>query len=331
MIIKQPACYDLSHYIKQIQDFKLINPRPALLITKATEADPTTTPYHTDDKFVDFFGRMMEIYSIRGAYHFHRKYSNPYKQADHFISVISKMDILSTDILILDVEEGGEKVSSLWAWFETVKQAYPQNRLMLYSRKGLLDPLVMTAGEKAYFKNILIWTAGYPVIPDLYSKIPNGYIPDQTKYGPAVLWQYSGSGRVSGIDGAVDLNYIEPNFYSMLGDNTPKDVSMGRPFTTKCTDARNKFWESIGGANTNQTVSVGQEVDGDDEQTVAGVKYLHITSPISGWTKAQWFGPLTYIDVPPPPPPPPPPTITKTHDIEVFSDGSIKIDGNPYP
>lgn len=328
-MIKEPACYDLSHYIKKIADFKLISPKPALLITKATEADPTTTIYHTDEKFIDFFTRMMDIPTIRGAYHFNRKASNPYRQAEHFISVLSKVDVLPTDFLILDVEEGGEKAASLWAWFETVRKAYPQNRLMLYSRKNLLDPIYMTVGEMLYFRNIKIWTAGYPFFPDLFSTVPKGYVPDTTKYGPTVLWQYSGSGKVTGIDGAVDLNWIEPTFYLTLGDNSPKDVNMAE-FTAKCTDDRNKFWVSIGGDNTNQTVKSGQDVRGDAESTVAGVKYLHITYPIVGWTKAIWFSALTYV-TPTEPPPPPPPTVTKTHDIEVFSDGSIKIDGNPYP
>mgnify|MGYP001590733052 CR=1 FL=1 len=210
MMIKIPCCFDVSHW-KEILDFNLVDPRPLLFITKATEG---TT--FVDAKFARFFEGMKQIGVRRGAYHFNRKALDPVNQAMHFCNTI-RPHVVSSDILILDMEEGGERASQLWAWFEYVKRAFPDNLLMIYSTKLLLNAIIMTAGEKEYFKKIPTWTAGYHWFPDLYPSVPSGYIPDQTKWGPVYLWQYSAHGAVTGIQGDVDLNWISPAFISLLG------------------------------------------------------------------------------------------------------------------
>lgn len=319
MNIKLPACYDVSHW-KEIPDFNLVNPKPILFITKASEGTSLI-----DDKFIRFAEGFMSIGCIRGFYHFNRKALDPYKQAHHFLSVISKIDILKTDRLILDVEEGGETASQLWAWFETVRRFGPDNELLLYSRKNILDLIRMTITEKDYFKKIKVWTAGYPYFPDLYNSIPSGYIPDQSKYGECVLWQYSSHGKVTGIVGDTDLNFIKPEYASTLGSNEASGVTMAT-YKGVCTQLA-KVWSSIGGAQISE-VKVNQSITGDSETIVSGTKYIHLTSPINGWSKAQWFN---YSIVTEPPPPPPPSTVTLKHTIEVYSDGSLKVDGNSYP
>lgn len=217
-----PAAYDVSHW-KEIPDFRFVNPRPLLFITKATEAYPGTGWNHTDEKFIRFFEGMKQIGVRRGVYHFNRKATDPVKQAQHFINIIGA-HVTKADTLILDVEEGGETAAQLWAWFETVKKAFPDNLLMIYGRKNLLDPIPMTRTDREYFKKIPTWTAGYPLIPDLFSSIPNvfpiNYVPDQSKWGPVYLWQYSANGDVDGIIGDVDLNWIAPVFMELL-DKTP--------------------------------------------------------------------------------------------------------------
>lgn len=313
MNIKLPTAYDVSHW-KEIPDFKAIAPRPALMITKATEAHPGSAYNHTDDKFQRFMAGMMEIGCTRGAYHFFRKALDARKQAEHFLNVISQTDILSTDLLVLDVEEGGEKASQLWVWFETVRKAYPANLLMLYSRANILNPIAMTESEKAYFKRIPIWTAGYPWFPDLYSVCPAGYVPDQSKYGPVWLWQYSEKGQVAGIIGAVDCNWINPALYSVIGERQQIGEAMLINATGRCTDANNKVWDVIGGRVIG-SFRLGQTVIIDQEQTAAGVRYVHASGGnVSGWTKAQWYA-ITANPTPEPDPEPEPepqPTPAKT-------------------
>lgn len=326
MIVKLPAGYDVSHW-KEIPDFKAVSPRPVLFITKATEAHPGTIWNHTDDKFERFFQGMMEIGVIRGAYHFFRSASDPIKQADHFVQTISRFDILPTDILILDAEEINPKAPQLWAWLNYVKTKFPNNLVMLYSRKNILDSIAMTFGEREFFKTIPIWTAGYPYFPDLFGSVPAMYIPDQSKFGEVYLWQYSEVGQITGIIGGVDLNWVSPKLLSIMGSNEVKEVSMAT--WTGRSKVVAKVWRDVGLLQV-ASIPAGTDVSGDQSKVVSGVKYLHVTTPANyfGWTKAEWFN---YTEGTPPPPPPPPeePTIVKTHQIDVYSDGKISVDGNP--
>lgn len=305
MNIKQPVSYDVSHW-KEINDFLAIEPKPLFFITKASEAYPASGYVSTDEKFYHFFSEMMKLDCIRGAYHFFRVSLDAKRQAEHFINVISEVDILPSDVLILDMEETGCKASQLWQWFEVVKKAYPDNLMMLYSRKNLLDPIVMTDGEKAYFKKIKIWTAGYPYFPDLFSNVPNGYIPDQSKYGPVWLWQYSSHGKVTGIIGDVDLNWINPECQVYLELAKPKKgILMIINASGKCINANNKVWSSIGGQVIG-AFRLNDNVTIDQEQTVSGIRYIHVSNGVlSGWTKAQWFTIIVNPNEPPTEPPPP--------------------------
>jgi GH25 family lysozyme M1 (1,4-beta-N-acetylmuramidase) len=297
MNIKQPAAYDVSHY-KIIPNFIVINPKPILMLTKATEG----TSY-VDETFTQYASGMMLIGCTRGFYHFHRKAFSPTQQAQHFINTISTNDLLSSDILVLDVEEGGETAAQLWTWLETVRHSFPNNLLMIYSRANILNPIAMTASEKEYFRNVVIWTAGYPFFPDLYSVVPSGYIPDQSKWGPVWMWQYSSHGVVTGISGDVDCNWISPTFQAYLEANKIDfgEVTMAS-YSGKCTTTA-KVWNAIGGERVYPDVSVNTPIRADAKQG----EYLHLISPVIGWSKAVWF--YYVVDSNPPPPPPPPPPV----------------------
>ena len=214
MNIKTPIVYDISHY-KEVADFNAINPRPFLMITKSTEGTG-----FVDNKFIRFFDGMEQAAMHRGCYHFHRKAYSATAQAQHFVNVISGV-VTSNDILVLDVEEGGESASQLLEFMEYVKDVYPASIIMIYSRKNILDPISMTTAQKVRMKAFPTWSAGYPFNPDLYSWPPASYIPDQTKYGPVWLWQYSSSGIVQGIQGSVDLNWIHPDLFELLDGTAP--------------------------------------------------------------------------------------------------------------
>lgn len=295
MNIKLPPCYDVSHW-KEIPDFKAIDPRPVLMITKATEAYPGTGYNHTDSKFIRFAEGMMEIGCIRGFYHFFRKAFDARRQAEHFLNVISRINILPTDLLILDIEEGGETASQLWAWHEIVKRAYANIRLN-YSRKNILERIVMTPGEKEYFNKIWTWTAGYPWFPDYYSVCPASYIPDQSRFGPVALWQYSAHGRVTGIIGDTDCNWIAPMFWEQIEENILGEIVMAT-YTGKCTTTA-KVWKVIGGERIYPDVTLNAPITADAKQG----EYLHLVSPIVGWSKAVWFDYEQTTDPPVPPQP----------------------------
>lgn len=246
MIIKQPPGYDTSHW-KDIPDFTAIEPRPRIIITKATEGNAGI-----DSKFTTYYPAILAAGYARGCYHFHRKAAYnpkfPFTQAKHFCDTIQPY-IQDDDILVLDVEEGGELAEMLVNWFAYVQNQYPNNRVMLYSRKNILDPIPMymplvraiapryadamifgehplnaiemTAEQRAVMRDIPTWPAGYPANPDLYDTIPSFYIPDQSKYGPPWMWQYSDKGSVKGISGDTDLDWLSAELLAILGDQPP--------------------------------------------------------------------------------------------------------------
>lgn len=234
MLIKKPAFYDVSHW-KDIPDFTKVDPKPLLFGTKATEG--TTL---VDSKFVTFFAGMKQIGVRRLAYHFHRKIANPTEQARHFCNTV-RPHITKEDILALDVEEGGETAAQLQTWLEYVMAQFPENMVWVYSRKNLLDPIPMfirslfpglegklvkehplnavqmSTAQRAFFTRIPVWTAGYPANPDLYDSVPSFYVPDPAKWGPVWAWQYTDKGKVVGIVGDVDLNWMSPALIAWLG------------------------------------------------------------------------------------------------------------------
>lgn len=219
MNIKQPPCYDTSHW-RTIPDFALVSPRPLLVLTKATEDID-----FVDDTFVRYFADLKQDGIHRGVFHFHRKSFPPLDQARHFCDTIAP-HLLPKDILVLDVEEGGETAAQLMTFCQYVEQRFPLHLFMIYSRKNILDAIVMTQAQKDYFKRIPIWTAGYPLFPDLYSTVPSSYIPDQTKWGPVYLWQYTDKGQVAGVvEVDTDCNWMSPALIALLGaPPTPADT-----------------------------------------------------------------------------------------------------------
>jgi lysozyme len=227
MITKLPLVIDISHW-KAVPDFNALIPRPFLIITKATEHVS-----YTDATFTRYFAAMRAAGYLRGAYHFFRKAYDAATQARHFIQTLNPY-IDPDDILVLDVEEGGETAAQLLTFLDLVVLAFPSNIVMLYGRKNLLDPIPMTDAQKRRMKAFPIWTAGYPVNADLYETVPSFYIPDQSKYGPVWLWQYSNHGDIGGIAGDTDVNWIHPTLYDLIsGSVTLPPVVIGETMQGK--------------------------------------------------------------------------------------------------
>ncbi len=225
MQIKNPPVYDISHW-KEVADFSAISPRPFLIITKATEAAPNTGYNHTDSKFVRFFDGMRQAGLRRGCYHFFRKTVDAGKQAKHFCDTI-RPHINDKDVLVLDIEESGETAEQIIQFCDYTETAFPDNPFLIYSRKSVLDLVTMTQKQKNRLKLIPTWVAGYPTFPDMLPEVPPWYIPDPNRWGAVWLWQYSESGEVEGIHGAVDLNWIDPIFQAILGNPpTPSQKSI---------------------------------------------------------------------------------------------------------
>lgn len=214
MQTKTPVALDTSYW-ESIPDFALVKPRPLYVTTRATLGtsykDPTFIRYFTD----------LGYDSIRrGAYHAFKKAYSSITQAQLFANFV-KPYMTPKDVVELDFEEGGETAAQLLDWIHAVQDILPDNLVMLYSRRILMDAIPMTAAQKAEMKTFPVWVAGYPENPDLYSSVPQMYIPDPTRWGPVWMWQYSDNGIIEGIGGEVDLNWLAPEFVQWLSGIEP--------------------------------------------------------------------------------------------------------------
>jgi GH25 family lysozyme M1 (1,4-beta-N-acetylmuramidase) len=221
VIIKQPVAYDTSYW-EGVPDFGAINPRPLYVATRATLGLT-----YTDPTFVRYFTDLGYDNIRRGAYHAFKHGYDPKQQAYHFISVVEPY-VTEKDVLELDFEGGNETAAELLIWLNQVRARFPDNLIMVYSRKNLADPIAktMTATQKAQMRQYPFWTAGYPANPDLLNAPRPDYIPDQSAFGPVWMWQYSDQAIVDGIKGEVDVNWLSTEFQQFLGNVvTPSDVT----------------------------------------------------------------------------------------------------------
>ena len=226
--IKSPACYDVSHH-KVIPDFSKLDPKPLFMFTKATEAAPNRGYLHTDKTLQPYLKGMTDNGIHRGVFHFNRMSVSPTEQAAHFVNTITP-HITSADWLVLDLEESKETAAHIIAFFDYVQKIL-SNPVMIYSRKNVLELMTLSAGQRDRLKQIKIWTAAYPYLPDLYNEPPAYSIPNQNDWGPVWAWQYSAQGRVAGIYsnteatilGNVDLNWMSTEFIASLKTLPPPE------------------------------------------------------------------------------------------------------------
>lgn len=220
MLIKQPVCYDVSHW-KEIPDFNALNPRPVLMITKATECYPGA-PFNntTDPTFGTYMTGMRRAGIRRGAFHFFRRQYDALRQAKHFVGVVSQY-ITPDDILALDFEEGGETAAQLLIFLEYVRYSFPMNIIMNYSRANIMNNIQMTAAQRERMTGYPSWVAGYPYDPDQYEAVPSFYVPDPSRWGVVWLWQYTDRASVDGISGGVDANWMHSTLQKLIGGDMP--------------------------------------------------------------------------------------------------------------
>jgi len=91
-------------------------------IAKATEGNT-----FDDSTFTDNWAKIRESGLVRGAYHYGHPKNDPVKEADHFLSTVTKAGLQPGDLLILDLEttDGrSEKQVNTWAksWLGHVYQ-----------------------------------------------------------------------------------------------------------------------------------------------------------------------------------------------------------------
>jgi GH25 family lysozyme M1 (1,4-beta-N-acetylmuramidase) len=156
---------------------------------KATEGTGYTNPY-----FASNWVNMKSAGIIRGAYHFGHPSIDPIAQADFFVNTVHPV---SGDLqMALDIEvTDGRTPAQVWSWIQTfiARIKYRTGRPgIIYTGFYFWRDSV---GNPRNNLNCPLWLAAYV-------SNPSPYVPPA--WSTFSFWQYTSSGRVSGVSGNVD-------------------------------------------------------------------------------------------------------------------------------
>jgi len=192
---------DVSHFQGAVDWAAVAGAGMAFAYAKASDGGTGTDP-----RFAANWAAMKAAGVLRGAYHFFRPATSAEAQADHYVQLVGAL--APGDLPpMLDVEETATKTSpEQWAaiavadrvplvqtWLDRVEAALGL-RPILYTRAGFVEKYFPDPGE---LTDDLLWVAHYTSQPA--PNLPPGWT-DWT------LWQFSETGTVAGVGGAVDLD-----------------------------------------------------------------------------------------------------------------------------
>jgi lysozyme len=179
---------DVSHFQGVVDWQKVSQAGMAFAFAKATEGIT-----YVDPQLAANWPGIRAAGLVRGAYHFFEPNDDATQQAQHFLATVQ---LAPGDLPpVLDVEiTGGVSDPQLWSgvatWLQIVEQTTGRQPI-LYTAPGFWDS---HAPDLTLTRHPL-WLADYATQPTL----PNGW----TSW---LFWQYSQSGSVAGVTGAVDLD-----------------------------------------------------------------------------------------------------------------------------
>lgn len=282
----------------------------------------------------------------RGSYWFYDSRETPKRQAQIWSSLLAGDQGELVHAADFEESYGGAyskpiHFQEFLNWFQDFT-LLPDDRLAIYT--GYYYWIGRVPNGDPFFRRFPLWLAWYGYMDAVR-------VPAPWRAEDLLLWQYtsSGDGLLYGVSSKeIDLNWFccDKTYYIRrfhLDGSTPTTpippppnnggTGMYKGVTTQVA----KIWKEPGKSQIDQ-LPANKIVRGD--APVGDYVYLH--EPVKGYTKKVWlkdYKPETTTPTNPPPPPPPPPdpdpdptpTVTLKHVIDVFSDGSIRIDGHPYP
>jgi GH25 family lysozyme M1 (1,4-beta-N-acetylmuramidase) len=289
-----------------------------------------------DEAFETLLPGVMSV-PIRGGYHYLNSDTDWRRQADKYLSCIDGYDY---HFHACDFEGAFNVLSTGFAYWAWLWIHYVQEKtgvpVLLYTSPSLYNQYIAPSQTKLgiNWNTVPLWTAQWFFTPN-----PNG-----TPSNPVgrtsgwKFWQYTdkGNGPLYGVSRptACDLNVFNGTVQELqewLNVGAPPVVVIppndGGIMYRGTTATIAKVWNAIGGQQIAE-IRAGETVRGNPPQG----DYVFLLEPKVGWTKRLWLRDYApEVVVPPPPPPDPEPTVTLKHTIQTYSDGTIRIDGNPYP
>ena len=330
MIIKRPTVLDTAYNNKGTH-WATALPAVDAVICKASES-----LYGRDTEFPSTWPQLAALNLPRGTYHFYRKAWPSAAQAKNFVSAINANGGLKAgDLLVLDVEEDGCSITAILDCLYNI-EVLTGIRPILYSTAAILNPLnfsKLSQPQRDYIKSVPIWTAGYPYEPDDFTRPPAAYIPDQTRYGRVVLWQYAGDQphSIPGVLGGLDFNWVDPDFFAewqaATGGITPPSegdaMFTGKVTSTNGLKLRKSYPDGtqIGTLQFNDLIEASAIESGWWRITKITRSGVNVPLPINQpncWASGQYI--LNTTVTPPPPPPDDDPKIVSI--VATYDDGT---------
>jgi hypothetical protein len=177
---------DISHYQGQVF-WEVIgeNSKMAYVYIKATEGGDRIDPrYERNIELAHQYGLKV------GSYHFFRPKTNLKKQLDNFMMQCRPADQDLIPMIDVETKSGlstPEFCDSLTKFIALVEEAYKQKPLIY----------TFTNFYNAHMQGVV---DGYPLMIAQY----NGIEPELKDGRDITMWQYTGKGRINGINGLVD-------------------------------------------------------------------------------------------------------------------------------
>lgn len=324
---------DVSFWQADI-DFHVMHPLLDGVIIRAGQRN------WVDSRFRENWSKAKQAGIPRGSYWFYDSRESPRRQAEIWSSQ------LAGDVGELfhasDFEEGyggsyGKPghFKEFMNWFQDFT-GLPDERLPVYT--GFYWWLARV-GADSFFHRFPLWEAWYGKMGDVR-------VPPPWTESDLMLWQYtsSGDGLLYGVSSKeIDLNWYCCNaaHFSQrfgLGAGMPTDPPTGGSMHKGTAPSNFDVWDQPNGIKIGH-IRAGEVVTGSPNNT----EWVRLNNAVGGRTPVytkrtflgSWYQPVTTPEPTPEPPPPPPPdpepTVTLKHVIQVYSDGSLRIDGEPYP
>lgn len=312
-LIKHPPVIDVSHWI-EIPDFNALDPKPWLILTKATE-----DTYFLDATYAEYADGIRDAGIRLGAYHFMRP-GDEIAQADWFCEILLQVGLRGDEILACDMEVDGISLDEIKRFLDRT-QLRTGIRPIIYSSQLRLENIYPNRICPEWLKGEKVWIAEYPNSPDLTNVIPLWIVPRGLSIGHVGLWQYTDDGVMNGIPGNnIDLNLINPTYAVAIGltepsvptnGGTPMPVIRGRikNMTNVRTSMPGGTYRDIGDLQPSDLIEADRKL-----QDANNVWWYHLTNatrngapvmttlnvPVSQ-TEAWAYGPNIEEEVTPPP------------------------------
>jgi lysozyme len=191
-VLRENRGIDVSHQQGRVEWQSVRASGITFVIAKATEGTSFVDP-----KFRTNWAAIKNARLVRGAYHFFRARTGANEQAEHFLSVVGALEpgdlVPALDVEASDGTAAAVILDGVGIWLRTVAAALGR-KPMIYTTPAFWRDSV---GNSTRFAAYPLWIAHYTSAsqPD----IPGGW-------RRWTLWQFSKTGTVNGVQGAVDLD-----------------------------------------------------------------------------------------------------------------------------